>query len=70
MINGIPSRVVKLDKDGRTVSARTETVREIQLEQLIREIAAAGSWEKQARMAEVALAFVDSRAVEDWAATE
>jgi len=66
MINGILSRVVTLDKEGRTVSARTETVRELQLEQLIREIAETMSWEQQAVKAEIALAFIENRAVEDW----
>jgi len=44
--------------------ARTE--RELHLEKLIREIAETMSWEQQACRAEIALAFVENRAVAEW----
>lgn len=46
---------------------KARTQREIALERMIRQIAEAGSWEKQGREAEKALAFIEGRLPERWA---
>ncbi len=46
---------------------KAKTAREIRLEELIRALANSGSWEKQGRAAEKALAYIENRAPAQWA---
>ena len=47
---------------------KAKTEREITLENMIRKIAGTASWEKQGQEAEKALAFIENRQPEQWAA--